>query len=112
MKDKWLKIAEIIDAFRIFPRLVLLCYVVGTAYIVNWYIGFHPIPVTECNAALIDILTKNGLPLDQALKLACSPKELIGHPTGYTTLISVIVSAGAGVFGFYTATGRKWAKSD
>lgn len=44
--DKWLKVAELIDAYRVVPRIFMVCYMVAAGYIILWYTGI-PDPSTE-----------------------------------------------------------------
>lgn len=73
-RERWLRIAEIIDAFRVFPRLFITAYIIFFLYSGFWF---------------MDLEFPNA---EQA------------------AFISVIVGAGAGWFGLYTRTGRKWGE--
>lgn len=103
-----LRIAEVIDAYRIFPRIVLLSFMISVGVIVHWYLSFEDKPVVECNDTLLLGLLEKGHTLVAAEKVACRQVGVVDRPMGYTTLISVFIGASAAVFGFYTGTGRKW----
>ncbi len=111
-KTSWmsriLKGAEIIDALRIVPRIVLGVYIAGVAWIVSWYTQFELKYVTQCDSATLNVLMREQVPLEEAKAIACTITQVIGHPTGYTALVTVMVSAAAIVFGLYTNSGRSW----
>lgn len=113
VKRSILAAAEIVDALRLVPRLLLGLYAWLVYWIVSWYIGFKTQVVTKCDSATLNVLLSEKVPLEQAEAISCSVTEVVGHPTGYTMLVSTIVGAAAVVFGLYTNSGRKWRdKSD
>lgn len=103
-----LKIAEIIDAYRIVPRTIIALYAYGLYRIVEWYINFELKYVTKCDSATLNVLMKEGVSVEEAKAIACTVSEVIGHPTGYTALVTAMVGAAAVVFGLYANTGRSW----
>jgi len=100
--------AEVIDALRVVPRLILGTYVAGVAWIIDWYINYDVQYVTECDSATLNVLMREHVPLAEAKAIACSVTQVIGQPSGYTALVTVMVGAAAIVFGLYTNSGRKW----
>lgn len=110
-RERILSYAEIVDAVRFVPRLMLGLYTALVYWIVNWYIEFETQVVTKCDSATLNVLLREKVPLEEAKAIACSVSEVIGHPTGYTMLVTTIVGAAAVVFGLYTNSGRSW-KSD
>lgn len=50
-KAYWLTVAEMIDAFRIVPRVVLVLYSMLVYIVVTWFMGI-PTPLTQ-HAALV-----------------------------------------------------------
>ena len=106
-----LRIAEVIDAYRVFPRIVLLSFMISVGVIMSWYLSFEDKPVVECNDTLMLGLLEKGHTLVAAEKVACRQVGVIDRPLGYTTLVSVFIGASAAVFGFYAGTGRKWNES-
>ncbi|MFY0655402.1 MAG: hypothetical protein JXR12_01360 [Neptunomonas phycophila] len=108
IKDRFLTVAELVDAIRFVPRLVLGLYAWLVYWIVSWYINFETQVVTKCDSATLNVLLREKVPLEEAKQIACSVTEVIGHPNGYTMLVSTIVGAAAVVFGLYTNSGRSW----
>lgn len=103
-----LRIAEIIDAYRVFPRIVLLGFMISVGVITNWYLSFEDVPIIECNETLLLGLLERNVSLVEAQMVACKQTGVVDRPFGYTTLVSVFIGASAGVFGFYVGTGRRW----
>ena len=103
-----IRFAEVIDAYRIIPRLILIGYMLAVGLAINWYFNFEVKYVTQCDSSVMKVLLDEGASIEQAESIACTVKDVIGQPTGYTALFSALVGAGAGIFGFYSATGRKW----
>lgn len=108
IKRSILAYAEIIDAIRLVPRLLLGLYAWLVYWIVDWYVQFDTQIVTKCDSATLNVLLREKVPLEQAEAISCSVTEVVGHPSGYTMLVSAIVGAAAVVFGLYTNSGRKW----
>ena len=109
MEEKmWLKVAEIIDAYRLFPRILIIAWMWSVGVTLDWYIDFPTIPVIECNERMFKEAIESGANIDSAESMACRQTGVVDRPTGYTALLSVLIGASAGVFGLYTNTGRKW----
>ena len=108
-KDRIISFAEIVDVIRLVPRLMLGLYTVLVYWVVDWYITFETQIVTKCDSATLNVLLRDKVPLNEASEIACSISEIIGHPTGYTMLVTTIVGAAAIVFGLYTNSGRDWS---
>lgn len=102
------ELARLIDMFRVFPRIVLIVYVIGLIVSVKWYLGYEVKPEIRCDAAVMQTVLTNGGSIKDAELLACRQVGVIGRPAGYTALISTLVGAGAVMFGFYTNSGWKW----
>jgi hypothetical protein len=107
-KKFMLGFAESMDALRVFPRIVLGLYLYGLYHIVKWYIEFELKFVTKCDSSSLNVLLKEGIKIDEAKSIACSVTEVIGHPTGYTALVTILVGASAAIFGMYAKSGRSW----
>ena len=104
-----LLLAESFDAWRIIPRLVIVMY----AYLVyELYVWFKNIPTyveQKCDAALMKIFLDSGLDLDRVTELSCTVADVVGGPTtAQSAFVTTIIGLAAGIFGLYTATGRKW----
>jgi hypothetical protein len=81
-REKWLKAAEVVDAFRIFPRILLGGYC--------WF-------VVELTDRLLDWYT--------ALPLGERSVEASGMAVG---LFTAVVGFGTGFLNTYVNSGRKW----
>lgn len=85
--------AELFDAWRVVPRLLVTAYGWLCWEIVSWYMRLTPSIIEGCD---IDKLAE--------LCLYDAPT------TQHAALVTVIVGASAAVFGLYTNTGRSWVK--
>ena len=94
-----------IDKWRVFPRLVLICYVLGCGAALNWYFNFEVQYEVVCAAPVMQVILDSGAKLDKAELIACTKVSVHGHPTGYTALMSTLVGAGAAIFGLYVNSG-------
>lgn len=106
--NRVLQFAEMIDALRVVPRLMVGLYGYGLYRIVQWYIDFELQVTTKCDSASLNVLMREGVPVEEASAIACTIDSVIGHPMGYTALVTVMVGAAAVVFGLYANSGRKW----
>jgi hypothetical protein len=88
--------------------MALMAFLISVGIVINWYLAFPDVPIIECNETLFLGLLEQGHSVVMSERLACRQVGVIDRPTGYTTLVSVLVGASAGVFGFYASTGRKW----
>lgn len=104
-----LALAESFDAWRIIPRAILIVY---SALVLNLYLWFKSIPTfvqERCDAAMIRTLLDANISLEEARLLACSVVDVVGGPTAaQSAFVTTITGLSAGIFGLYTATGRKW----
>lgn len=104
-----LALAESFDAWRIIPRAILIVY---SALVLNLYLWFKSIPTfvqERCDAAMIKTLMEANISLEEARLLACSVVDVVGGPTAaQSAFVTTITGLSAGIFGLYTATGRKW----
>jgi hypothetical protein len=102
-------IAESVDTWRIIPRMMLLAY---GALVINLYTWYKSIPTfmqQKCDAAVLKIFMDGGLGVQQAKALACTVVDVVGGPTSNQSLfVTTIIGLSTGIFGLYTATGKKW----
>lgn len=113
LRERFLGYAEMIDAYRVVPRIFLIMYGVLVYNLYLWYISIETKVVETCDSALIEILTKNGASLIEAQELACRVTEVIGGPTSaQTTFVTTIIGLATPLFGFYANTGRVWPTSN
>ena len=92
--DKWRKIhlsvAELIDAWRVVPRLLVGGYSWLVYKVAVWYMNLHPRMIEGCVSDNI--------------------KDCIfeAPTTQHAVLITAVVGVSAAIFAFYTNTGKKW----
>lgn len=107
-----LTLAEVIDAWRAVPRIMLITY---GAMVINLYTWYKSIPTfmqQKCDAAVLKIFMDGGMDLHQAQALACTIVDVVGGPTpAQSTFVTTIVGLSTGIFGLYTATERHWDNS-
>lgn len=93
--DKWRKtylaVAELSDAWRIIPRLLVAGYAYLVYMVISWYITLKPTIIDGCDITL--------------LKQVCITEA---PTTQHTSLVSVVMGVAAIVFTMYTNSGRKW----
>lgn len=110
-KDILLKTAEIFDAWRVIPRIVLVLY---SSLVFSLYLWYRSIPTfvqQNCDSALMQALLDRGIGLEQAEAVACTVADIVGGPTmAQSTFVTTIIGLSTGIFGLYVATGRKWDK--
>lgn len=110
-KKHLLTLAELIDAFRIVPRLFLIMYGILVYNLYTWFISLETIVQEKCDAALIKILIDSGESLEAAKLLACQVNDVVGGPTSpQAAFVTAIIGLASAAFGFYLNTGRKWSE--
>lgn len=103
--------AELFDAWRVFPRFLVIMYMVMVAYVIKWFFSVPTYNKVECDATILEKLLQANIPLEKAQLLACHTIDIIGGPaTNHTILVTTICGLAAAVFGLYTSSGREWAK--
>lgn len=104
-----LSLAESFDAWRVIPRTIMIAY---SALVLNLYLWFKSIPTfvqERCDSATLKLLLESNVELEQAKLIACSIVDVVGGPTpAQSAFVTTIIGLSAGIFGLYTATGRKW----
>lgn len=104
-----LALAESFDAWRVIPRAILVAY---SSLVLNLYLWFKSIPTfiqERCDAAVLKMFIDGGVPFEQAKEMACSIVDVVGGPTAaQSTFVTTIIGLSTGIFGLYTATGRRW----
>lgn len=104
-----LLVAEAFDAWRVIPRLMILAY----GYLVfNLYLWYKNIPTyvqEKCDATILSELLARGRSMAEIKQYACTVVDVVGGPTAaQSTFVTTIIGLSTGIFGLYTATGRKW----
>jgi len=86
-----LAIAEMVDSWRLIPRMIIAGYTYFLVKITMWYMSLHPYMLDGCDI--------------KELGQSC----LIQAPTTqHIALITAIVGVSAAVFGLYSNSGKKW----
>lgn len=108
-----LVLAESFDAWRIAPRMMLIAY---GGLVLNLYAWYKSIPTflqQKCDAAVLKIFIDGGMALHDAQGLACTIVDVVGGPTpAQSTFVTTIIGLSTGIFGLYTATGKRWDTVD
>lgn len=109
LRNVSLVLAESLDAWRVIPRIMLVGY---SWLVLNLYVWYKSIPTyvqEKCDAAVVSILIEKGFPIEQIQAVACTVADVVGGPTAaQSAFVTTIIGLSAGIFGLYTATGRKW----
>ncbi len=85
-----LSLAEMVDSWRIFPRILLGGYIYLLYKTISWYMALEPYILKGCKS---DNITD------------C----IIQAPTTqHAALVTAVVGIAAAIFGLYTTSGRKW----
>lgn len=110
---KWfLASGEILDAWRVIPRVVLLGYGILVYHLTTWFLAVPLKDKVECDSELLTTLIDKGVDLEQAQSIACSMVEIVGGPTmSHTAFVTTICGLATGIFGLYVGTGRKWGEN-
>ncbi len=108
-----LLLAEAVDAWRIVPRIVLVSYAWLVYQLYLWYTKIPTYVQEQCNSDVLQTLVSAGIELDKAKNLACSVMDVVGGPTAaQSAFVTTIIGLSTGIFGLYTATGRRWDGSN
>lgn len=95
------------DKHRLFPRIVLIGYMLSLGLALEWYLSFEVKYETRCDSSTLSVLLDRGVEVEKAHLMSCPVVGVVGQPTGYTALMSTLVGSGAAIFGFYVNSGRK-----
>ena len=88
----YLKIAEMLDMFRVIPRLLVAGYAYLVYKVVDWYMSFVPYMLEGCVSDTVS---------------DC----IVQAPTNqHAALVTAVIGISAAVFGLYTSTGIKWSE--
>lgn len=101
--------AELFDAWRVFPRVLVIAYMALVAYLVKQYFDLKTYAAIQCNPEIVEAMLAKKLPIDQIQQLACHATAVYGGPsTEHTIFITTICGLSAAIFGLYTSSGRNW----
>jgi hypothetical protein len=93
--DMWRKghmaVAEMVDNWRVIPRLIAAGYAYMMWKVVQWYMNLQPQMMEGCDVATL------------------AEKCIIAGPTTqHAALVTAVVGISAAVFGLYANSGKKW----
>jgi len=109
LREKVLTWAEIADAWRIIPRLLVALYGILVYSLYSWYKSLETIELKDCDQALLRTLAEMGTEVQQAYDMACITVGLTGGPTTEQNIfVTAIIGLATGVFAFYVNSGRRW----
>lgn len=103
LRDKLLVVAEMMDAFRVIPRLLVAGYC-GVLYkTVTWYMALKPYFPEEVK----HIVENSEVVSSEVMTL------MVQAPTTqHAALVTAVIGISAAIFGLYTSSGRSWKKQD
>lgn len=107
-KQTFLDWAELIDAYRVVPRIAVILFITLITYVLFYWVSFDTIDLIECDAKTMEVLLTHKVDPKEAKEIACNVKDIIGPPASFTTVFSVLIGAATGFFGLYANSGRKW----
>lgn len=109
LRSMSLLLAEALDAWRVVPRIIVVCYAWLVFQLYLWYTKIPTFVQERCDPAVLQLFIDDGMSLEKAKDLACSVIDVVGGPTAaQSAFVTTIIGLSTGIFGLYTATGRKW----
>ena len=106
-----LSLAESFDAWRVIPRIVMLMYSVLVTHLYLWYKSIPTFVQEKCDPTILRMMMDQHISLEESKLIACTIVDVVGGPTAsQTTFVTTIIGLSTGIFGLYTATGRKWER--
>jgi len=96
-----------VDKWRVFPRLMLVSFIIITYICISWYLAFPTQHTQVCDPKILIHLVDKEYTDARVKDLACTNGEVIGRPHGYTFLISTIIGTLGLVFNFYVNSGPR-----
>lgn len=104
--------AEVIDAFRVVPRVLVGLYGLMVLKLIVWYRNMEPVDQLECDNTILNTLIDTGIDPERGMELACVVVDVVGGPTTeQTAFATAIIGLSTAIFGFYVNSGRKWENS-
>ena len=85
-----LAVAELVDAWRVVPRLMVGAYSYLVYITVKWYMALEPKMIEGCVSEVVTNCIYQA------------------PTTQHAALVTAVVGVSAAVFGLYTNSGRKW----
>jgi hypothetical protein len=104
-----LVLAEIVDAWRVTPRLMIIAYGALILKVFAWYTSIKLVYVTKCDSVALQLFISQKMDIHQAQQIACTIADQVGGPTmSDTTLVTAVFGLAPIIFGIYASTGTKW----
>ena len=89
-RQMYVTLAEMLDAFRIFPRLLVAGYTVLLYVVVRWYMDLETFMLPGCESEVVT-------------------QCIVESPTNqHAVLVTAVIGISAAIFGLYTTSGKKW----
>lgn len=108
-RKKALQVAEVADAWRVVPRVLVTLYGVLVFSLYSWYRTLNTVELVECDSTLLRALVDLGTAVESAYEMSCSVVGVTGGPTTEQNLfVTAIIGLATGIFAFYVNSGRKW----
>lgn len=106
---KSLALAEVADAWRIVPRVLVALYGMLVYSLYTWYKSIETVELKECSESMLRTLIEYGADLEQAHEMACITVGVVGGPTTEQNIfVTGIIGLATAIFAFYVNSGRKW----
>lgn len=106
-----LYLAESFDAWRVMPRLMLMMYALLVSHLYLWFRSIPTFIQEKCDPTILRMMLDQEVSLEETKMMACTIVDMVGGPTSSQTLfVTTIIGLSTGIFGLYTATGRKWER--
>lgn len=109
LKRKAMLWAEIADAWRLVPRILVALYGILVFSLYSWYRTLETVDLIECDSSMIRTLVELGTTVERAYEMSCVVVGITGGPTTEQNIfITAIIGLATGIFAFYVNSGRKW----
>ncbi len=86
---------------------MVIAYIIGAWGAFSFYTSLEAEKRVTCDDKVLQVILEKGYELKEAKQVACTTAEYVGHPTGYTILLTTILGTGPAIFGFYVNSGRR-----
>jgi len=107
------KISEILDNFRVIPRLLLAGYGFLVYKLYNWITSIPTYINEKCNEAMVEILIRSNIPIDKVHELSCTVDGVAGGPTlEQAALATTIIGLSTAIFGLYVNSKKSQPRRD
>ena len=86
---------------------MVIVYIIGAWGAFDFYTSLEAEKRVACDDKVLQVILDKEYKLEEARQVACTTTEYIGHPMGYTVLLTTIFGTGPAIFGFYVNSGRR-----